>query len=83
MAYIQLLEIWYNLIMRVRLPQEKLQILFHTLEKGNYSRAQIARAANVSVRTISDWHRGKISTPQVILAKLAGMVGMTMSDLSP
>lgn len=62
--------------MRVRVPKEKLTLLFDELYKHNYSLSRLSKILDVHTRTISDWRRGKFTIPQneiIVLARLANL----------
>ena len=69
--------------MRVKLSKRHLKILFNEIIGASGSWTKIASEQGVSVRTLNDWKRGKITMPFETFKRLSGIVKLKKADLSP
>lgn len=68
--------------MRIRLSEKSLEKLFRLVLQNLKSWKIVATKQNVSVRTLSDWRRGKLLIPLNKFENLLSISGLDQNDLS-
>ena len=68
--------------MRASLPKDSLEYLFSSLKSAGFSLDQVATQAGVSLRSVSDWRRGKYTLPETSLQQLAKVANVDLRSLT-
>jgi len=69
--------------MRVKLSKKHLKILFNKIVETSGNWTKIASEQGISVRTFSDWRRGKITIPFEVFKRLSDIAEFNKDELSP